>query len=241
MPTLPTFDFISEADSAFYLYEDGKISFSLCWDLTCDGWVSREGTVNTLFWRRWLCEFLRKVQLRPWNQSYLTKRILTILLDLQVYHKKEFCAMFRVNRVHEVGTIQAVPIKVYDYYEPGWIFLVSILSFLYFAWKSERRSKPLKYMIIIFQRNRYSFWRALIGSRSSQNPWLVFIKATNISYCELYAMASRFSPVSDKKHFCLKTKKILISANTKRGVLGFNGFRNCWKSKRVLSKHARQM
>ncbi|XP_031570486.1 A.superbus venom factor 1-like [Actinia tenebrosa] len=42
-----------------------------------------------------------------------------VLYISEVFSSKEFCAHFKVNRVFGVGAVQPVPIKVYDYYEPG--------------------------------------------------------------------------------------------------------------------------
>ncbi|KAK3730060.1 hypothetical protein QZH41_009569, partial [Actinostola sp. cb2023] len=42
-----------------------------------------------------------------------------VLYISEVSSAKEFCAAFKVNRVFGVGAVQPVPIKVYDYYEPG--------------------------------------------------------------------------------------------------------------------------
>lgn len=32
-----------------------------------------------------------------------------------------------VNRINDVGTVQPVPVKVYDYYKPGVLLLLVIL------------------------------------------------------------------------------------------------------------------
>ncbi|XP_078346612.1 venom factor-like [Oculina patagonica] len=42
-----------------------------------------------------------------------------ILYVSEISSIREFCATFKVNRMYDVGTIQPVPVKVYDYYKPG--------------------------------------------------------------------------------------------------------------------------
>ena len=42
---------------------------------------------------------------------------------VQISSATEFCAKFTVNRLYDVGTVQPVPVKVYDYYKPGNYFL----------------------------------------------------------------------------------------------------------------------
>lgn len=59
-----------------------------------------------------------KKNVRPTVDRFEISDRHVVLYISEVYSNKEFCAMFKVNRVHKVGTIQAVPVKVYDYYEP---------------------------------------------------------------------------------------------------------------------------
>lgn len=38
---------------------------------------------------------------------------------VQIPNAREACVQFKMKREFEVGVVQPVPVKVYDYYEPG--------------------------------------------------------------------------------------------------------------------------
>ena len=42
-----------------------------------------------------------------------------MLSSLQIPNDREICVNVQFDREHYVGVVQAVPINVYDYYEPG--------------------------------------------------------------------------------------------------------------------------
>ena len=42
-----------------------------------------------------------------------------LLSSLQIPNDREICVNVQFDREHYVGVVQAVPINVYDYYEPG--------------------------------------------------------------------------------------------------------------------------
>ena len=45
-----------------------------------------------------------------------------------------------VNRINDVGTVQPVPVKVYDYYKPGvLLLLVIVYDYLEFEKKKEKK------------------------------------------------------------------------------------------------------
>lgn len=52
-----------------------------------------------------------------------------------------------VNRINDVGTVQPVPVKVYDYYKPGVLLLLVILQFLVIVYdylEFEKKKKKRK-------------------------------------------------------------------------------------------------
>ena len=71
---------------------------------------------------------------RPW-----------LFLLSQIPNDRDLCVDVQFDREYYVGVVQAAPIKVYDYYEPGEIKHFSCASFRPQGWKMPICNKSLKF------------------------------------------------------------------------------------------------